>query len=216
MGDAGREGLLETIAILKEAGVNQAGAGRNQKEAYAPYVWEQNGFKFAFLAFNSVIGSAGKAMVGTPSVENTGIAWLDEDALAAVASANIFADVVIVLANWGEEYSAKPTLSEIIWGHKLVDAGADIVIGDQAHWVQNYEFYKNKYIAYGLGNYIFDQYWSEKTKEGIIQRYIFYNQELISIETIPIKLFWHGKVNVVEDKDTYTTIMKQFYGTINL
>ena len=61
-------------------------------------------------------------------------------------------------------------------------------------WVQQHEKINNKHVTYGLGNYIFDQHWSEKTTEGIIQKFIYYNNEIIAIDTIPIKLSKNGRV----------------------
>jgi poly-gamma-glutamate capsule biosynthesis protein CapA/YwtB (metallophosphatase superfamily) len=213
MGDADKKGLMQTVQILKDAGVAQAGAGRDIEQAYSPYIYELDGTKIGFLAFNSVVGSISKALERTvTSNESIGIAWLDEDAIKAVEQCSKNVDLLIVLTNWGEEYKSKPNRDQVYWARRLSEAGADIIIGDQAHWVQNYEFYKDTFVAYGLGNYIFDQYWSEKTKEGIIQKYILYHKELISIETIPIKLYWHSDVRIVKDEKTYFSIMEQYYG----
>jgi poly-gamma-glutamate synthesis protein (capsule biosynthesis protein) len=48
-----------------------------------------------------------------------------------------------------------------------VDAGADIVIGHHPHVIQGMEIYKRKPIFYSLGNFIFDQYFSTDTQEGL-------------------------------------------------
>ncbi|MFC1771141.1 CapA family protein [Candidatus Margulisiibacteriota bacterium] len=212
MGDAGREGLLETIDILKKARVAPVGAGQDMYNAYKPHFWQKNGIKFGFLAFNSVVSSIVKAKAKGDPEKRIGIAWLDNDALKAVKKAKRKADVMVVIVNWGKEYMAKPEEKEVIWARKLVNAGADIVLGDQAHWVQNYEFYEGSFIAYGLGNFIFDQYWSEKTKEGILQKHVFYDKKHIAVETIPIKLRNYARVEPVKDKKTYFEILKQFYG----
>jgi len=215
MGDAGKDGLLETINILKKSGIVSVGAGMNKEQAYNYHIWEVKGVKYAFLAVNSVGGSISKAQDGEASLENVGVSWIDEDALEAVKKAKENADVVVVIANWGKEYKAKPTQTEIYWGRAMVNAGADIILGDQAHWVQNYEFYNNSYIAYGLGNYIFDQYWSEKTKEGILQKLLFYDGRLVNIVTIPVKLVWHGEVKIVKDPVLRQEILNQYYGIAN-
>jgi poly-gamma-glutamate synthesis protein (capsule biosynthesis protein) len=49
----------------------------------------------------------------------------------------------------------------------MIDAGADIVIGNHPHYVQAMEVYKGKPIWYALGNFVFDQTWSEQTEEGL-------------------------------------------------
>ena len=82
-------------------------------------------------------------------------------------------DTLIVIANWGKEYEHTPRKKEIELAKELSNNGADIIIGDQAHWVQNHDIYNDTYISYGLGNYIFDQHWSQNTTEGIIKQYLF-------------------------------------------
>jgi poly-gamma-glutamate synthesis protein (capsule biosynthesis protein) len=54
-----------------------------------------------------------------------------------------------------------------------IDSGGDLVIGHHPHWVQGQEEYKGKRIFYSLGNFVFDQMWSEKTKEGLAIRLTF-------------------------------------------
>ena len=216
MGDAGTNGLLETIKIAKSAGIDSIGAGRHKKEAYRPYIFEMNGYQYGFLAFNNVYGSIQKAKNESSGIDSTGIAWLDQDAITAIRSLDSKVDVLIVLVNWGTEYQAKPNPKEMNWAKKMADAGADIILGDQAHWVQNYEFIKQKnntetYVAYGLGNFIFDQYWSEKTKEGLIEKLIFYNGSLIQIHHIPVKLDTTGQIKI-QTGQSKLNILKQFYG----
>ena len=73
-----------------------------------------------------------------------------------------------------------------------------IFLGDQAHWVQTHEVFNGKHISYGLGNYIFDQHWSQNTTEGIIQSFIFYNNKIFAIDTIPIKLKPDGSITEIK------------------
>jgi poly-gamma-glutamate synthesis protein (capsule biosynthesis protein) len=51
----------------------------------------------------------------------------------------------------------------------MVDNGADAVIGNHPHWVQNTEGYKGKLIVYSLGNFIFDQqFGSEVMRSAVV------------------------------------------------
>ena len=68
----------------------------------------------------------------------------------------------------------------------MIQAGADIVLGDQAHWVQSFDTINGKHVSYGLGNYIFDQHWSQNTTEGIIQTFVFYQNKRLQL--IPFRL----------------------------
>lgn len=76
-------------------------------------------------------------------------------------------DLVIVNIHWGVEYTHYFNQNQQRVAHALVDAGADIIIGHHPHVVQGMETYKNKPIFYSLGNFIFDQYFSPDTQEGL-------------------------------------------------
>ena len=90
-------------------------------------------------------------------------------------------------------------------------AGADLIIGDQAHWVQAHENINGTHVSYGMGNYIFDQHWSEKTTEGIIQKFYIYKNEIYAIKTIPIKLYRNGQIKPLEiNNDRYKEILKAY------
>lgn len=76
-------------------------------------------------------------------------------------------DYIIVYPHWGIEYKKTPNKRQQLLAHKWLDDGADIIIGSHPHVVQSIEKYKDKYIFYSLGNFIFDQYFSFDTTHGI-------------------------------------------------
>jgi poly-gamma-glutamate synthesis protein (capsule biosynthesis protein) len=63
------------------------------------------------------------------------------------------------------EHQFNTTQQEL--AHQIIDAGADIIIGHHPHVVQGMEIYKNKPIFYSLGNFVFDQYFSEDTQQEL-------------------------------------------------
>jgi len=79
-------------------------------------------------------------------------------------------DFVIVLPHWGEEYELMPSENQKREARLFIDAGADAVIGGHPHVIQPAEIYKGKAIFYSLGNFVFDQYFSEDTMKGISVR----------------------------------------------
>ncbi len=104
------------------------------------------------------------ALVGFDTTSKT----LDRQAAAkTLAQARAAADFVVVFPHWGTEYQAKPNQGQIELAHWFVDSGADAVIGGHPHWMQSVEVYKNRPIAYSLGNFVFDQDWSAETKLGL-------------------------------------------------
>jgi poly-gamma-glutamate synthesis protein (capsule biosynthesis protein) len=93
--------------------------------------------------------------------------------------------VVIVLAHWGIEYEDAPRPNVIAAAHAMVEAGATAVIGDHPHWVQSVERYRGAYIAYGVGNFIFDQMWSAETREGSLHELWFAGDRLVAVRIRP-------------------------------
>ena len=76
-------------------------------------------------------------------------------------------DYLVIYPHWGIEYQITPSKKQTDLAHKWIDAGADVIIGAHPHVVETVEVYKNKYIFYSLGNFIFDQYFSFNTTHGI-------------------------------------------------
>ena len=80
---------------------------------------------------------------------------------------------MIVGVNWGEEYHSIANNYQTSIAKQIVKAGADVVVGHHPHWVQNHEEINSVPIYYSLGNFIFDQMWSEETKKGLIVKMTF-------------------------------------------
>lgn len=77
---------------------------------------------------------------------------------------------VIAMPHMGAEYVAAPDQIKTDFYRSLIDAGADVVIGDHPHWVQTTESYKGRLIVYSLGNFMFDQQGSkELTRSAVIR-----------------------------------------------
>jgi poly-gamma-glutamate synthesis protein (capsule biosynthesis protein) len=105
-----------------------------------------------------------------------------------VKEAKSQADLVIVSFHYGEEYYSEPTDFQISISRTAIDAGADLVIGHHPHVVQKIEKYKSGYIAYSLGNFIFDQGFSEKTMEGPLLKVIIKGDKIKEVIPIEIKI----------------------------
>jgi len=75
---------------------------------------------------------------------------------------------LIVIFHWGEEYYPKSLISQQELAQQTIEAGADLIIGSHSHIVQEIEEYQGKLIFYSLGNFIFDQYFSTETQQGLV------------------------------------------------
>lgn len=79
----------------------------------------------------------------------------NDSLVAMVKTWHAKSDFVIVSIHWGKEHAYKPCTLQKQIGHALIDAGADLVIGNHPHVLQPIEKYHGKYIAYSLGNFCF-------------------------------------------------------------
>jgi poly-gamma-glutamate synthesis protein (capsule biosynthesis protein) len=91
----------------------------------------------------------------------------DEFVLSKIQEMRSSVDYLVIYPHWGTEYATSPNKKQIQLAHSWIDAGADAIVGHHPHVVQTVEIYKDKYIFYSLGNFIFDQYFSFNTTHGI-------------------------------------------------
>ncbi|WP_214630064.1 CapA family protein [Paenibacillus agaridevorans] len=154
--DQGAEGMLDTIRYLKEADLGYMGTGNNDKEAFEPHYVEAKGLRVAFVGLSRVIPYTElKADRHTPGIAET---YETTRAVAAIKHAEENADLVVVMAHWGDDNVDKPVDYQKSNARTYIDAGADLVIGAHPHVLQGFEMYKGKWIAYSLGNFIFSAY----------------------------------------------------------
>ncbi len=148
--DQGRAGADESRDLLRRAGLTVFGDQVYDDATSSLAIIERRGSRIALLGFNTT--------------DNP----LDEFAASdAIREARSRADHVVVFMHWGEEYRSTPSSAQIERAHWFIDQGVDAVIGAHPHWMESVERYKGKLIAYSLGNFIFDQDWSEETNLGL-------------------------------------------------
>lgn len=175
------EALLDSMDNLRAQNITVVGGGSNLNEAGNYVILEHQGVKFAFIGASTV----GSEMWATDSEPGTNP--LTDDLISQqIAAARQHADVVIVLAQWGSEYTHVPNWDQFNLAGTMMDSGAALVIGNQAHWVQATETFPTGVVAYGLGNFVFDQNWSLKTRQGVIFEAVFRGSQLESWQLLPI------------------------------
>ncbi len=161
--DWGQAALLDTLDRLREAGIRPVGAGANDLEAHYPVLMDLGGVRLAFLAYVNIDPKEATATPARP-----GVAWLEpERVLADIRFARPLADLVIVSLHWGVEYASQPQRQQVELAHRIIDAGADLIVGSHPHVVQPLEEYQGRWIAYSLGNFIFDQK-APGTRQGLV------------------------------------------------
>ena len=154
-GDYGQAAFLETLKHLETAGIEQVGGGRNLAEAHRPLWIRQNGLAIAVLAYNEFKPRSFEAGPDWP-----GVAWSEDDRVVAdiQAARRAGADVIIPFMHWGWERERQPTDRQRQLARRMIDAGADAVVGGHPHVTQGVDTYKGKLIVYSLGNFVFDSF----------------------------------------------------------
>ncbi|HEV7702035.1 MAG TPA: CapA family protein [Candidatus Paceibacterota bacterium] len=171
--DWGRPAYADTLANLKENEILYTGGGNNAAEAEAPTIIEKYGMKIGFLGFSDQGPDYMQAEAGLAGILSAKNPRFDE----IISSAAKQVDYLVVSFHFGEEYQAKHNVRQAELAHRAVDDGAKLIIGAHPHVVQDMEVYARKdctqsscmsFIAYSLGNFIFDQSFSASTMQGML------------------------------------------------
>ena len=152
--DLGLEGMAHTIELLSQKGILFCGAGINFFEARKPAVINKDGHKIAFIGC-CFRGFA--PMIFHPATNTEfGIYQTDlEEIQQNIAEIKKNYDKVIVLPHWAEEHVFMPPSYCYEYAKKMIDAGADAIIGSHPHVVNPHTKYKGKDIFFSLGNFLF-------------------------------------------------------------
>jgi poly-gamma-glutamate synthesis protein (capsule biosynthesis protein) len=151
-GDFGPEAFAEMLNLLQNAGLAQVGGGMNLRQAHAPLVFERKGLRIAVLSYNEFQPRSFEANHNLP-----GTAWSeDERVVADIRAARRVhrADLVIPIMHWGWENEPVANARQRQLARRMVQAGADAVIGGHPHVTQDIEHYRGKPIVYSVGNFI--------------------------------------------------------------
>ena len=166
--DARKQGVLHTIEVLEKYGFYQTGTFKNatDREIFYPLIIYKGNFKLAFL--NYTYGTNGLATSPPTVVNLIDEKQIEKDLLEAK---KLNPDYIIVLMHWGDEYKLIENKKQRILANKLLDWGADMIVGGHPHVVQpiyqKQHETKQKLVAFSLGNFISSQT-KPNTDGGII------------------------------------------------
>jgi len=194
LNDYGSKWLAYTLDIYDKEGIIYFGGGRNLEDSYKPATFNIKDCKIAFIGANSYGPASDWAGEDTPG--STPINMWDEvqkekdmqkmkDIVKNLKSEGFF---VIFTFQYMETDNYYPTEEQVKDFRAMIDAGADIVSGSQAHQPMGVDFWKNGFINYGLGNLFFDQMQRLGTRQGIIAKHIFYEGKHINTVLITTML----------------------------
>jgi poly-gamma-glutamate synthesis protein (capsule biosynthesis protein) len=169
--DQGWAGFTESREHLKEIGLLFAGTSDNTATAWQPVITEANGIKVGWLGMTRWLnGNRNPDKDDQPHVnffpypgEANGAPGADEaTVLAAVKAARAQCDLLVISVHWGIEYATGPRPEDIDIAHKMLEAGATVIVGAHPHVLQPIETYKTQdgrdtVIFYSLGNFLSNQ-----------------------------------------------------------
>ena len=206
-----RAGLLQTIKNVTKRGIAVSGAGKNLAAARKPAILEAGGTKVAILGYDAIAGGyhATATKVGSAPLS----AKVVKQDVAAARKAG--ADVVIVFPHWGTEYDPTPFANQKKLA-RMIDrqraptwSSATTPTGRRAM-----EVYKGKPIWYALGNFVFDQTWSEPTMEGITLELTFRGTDLVQVRMRPHIILDKAQPNFLDPAGDGKVVMGQVFSGV--
>lgn len=147
--DYGTSSLAYTRSLCASSGLVCVGTPKGI-DSFSSTVIDVRGIKIGFLSLETINGLPLDSAL--------------HDELTRLASTS---DTQIALVHWGTEYSLTHSYEQEQLAHTLIDYGADTIIGHHPHVIQDIELYKGKPVFYSLGNFIFDQYFSDEVQEEL-------------------------------------------------
>lgn len=165
--DRGPDGVVDSRQNLARAGIAPVGAGKDQAEALEPATFEIEGWTIAVLGFDEVLDPlyevAGPHKPGTAAGHDFSLM------IRAVRAARSHADIVVVMIHWGVELDTQPRDYQVVEGHRLIDAGADVIFGAHSHRLQPMSVYHGRPIFWSLGNFVWPNFSTEGSTTAVAQ-----------------------------------------------
>ena len=190
--DYGVAAMNLTLQMYEDQGWTYYAGGWDLADSQTLRLITHNGNNLAFIGCNPVGPTSDFATASQPGSAPCGdYGWM----LDAISEAKAQGYLPVVTLQYNEDYTAIPSSQMIVDFQQLVDAGAVVVNGSQAHTPKVMTFYNDGFIHYGLGNLFFDQmnvYYGETympyTRDEFIDRLVFYDNQLVSVELLTAEL----------------------------
>lgn len=193
MWDYGLDAFTDTLQYLAASNISGVGGGRNLAEAQGPVVRIAGDTRVAYLAYTDLLPASACA-----TAERAGVNCFDDVRMRGdITRARGVADVVVVSFHTGTEYAAEHNIIQERIYHAAIDAGADVVVGHHPHVVQDMEQYRSGWIVYSLGNFVFDQAFSEATMRGAMLEVSLQNKAVTSVQLLPVVISRDYRVSPV-------------------
>ena len=189
-GDFGPGAFGDMLDRLEASAIAHFGGGRDLAAAHAPLLLERKGVRIALLGYNEFFPRWFEADDDKP-----GIAWSEDEQVEfdiANARRTHRADIVIPVMHWGWENETLASPRQRQLARRMIDAGADAVVGGHPHVVQDVEIHRGKPIIYSLGNFVFDGFSEEVNNTGWLLRLEFDRRGVRGMRTVVARIDREG------------------------
>ena len=157
----GGPAFYETVDRLRNSGISVVGLAGPGGRHSVPAVVTINGVRVAFLGYAF---EPDKYFSGRPLYAFGPLCDIPAD----IAHARDHADVIVCSMHWGDEFIRRPPVANVALAHRIIDAGAHLVLGHHPHVYHGIERYRHGVIAYSLGNFVFDMLWHKWLRYGLV------------------------------------------------
>lgn len=215
--DSGLTGMDDTIRAMYRYGLGFAGGEDSIEKAVKPYFKMVKGRRIGFLAFSKVIPSHDWAAGENRGGIACAYSWNENVYEEAIASAKKNCDILVVSVHWGKERVTDVSNEDSATAHKMIDAGADIIMGHHPHVVARMEYYKEKPIFYSLGNFIFTTSNYNDANMTIMARVVVdHAKKIRDVSIIPGKIIESAPVPMQgQEKDMFVKRFNSGFGYEN-
>ena len=178
-GDLGVEGFRNTLRALEQRGIVAIG-GSATTERQEPIIIERNDISVGFFAYTT-----GKLAISREVSVNR---LIEEDILRDIGALAGRCDHIAISLHWGTEMAYYPSPEQIELAHRLIDAGATLILGHHSHTIQAIERYHGGLIAYSLGMFQFEPRWPHNiSREAILLSVDLRKNGIVGVhEVVPI------------------------------
>lgn len=169
--DFGRQGFEDSLRASEELWFPVIGIGHNDTQAYSPIRSDIDGTQITVFAANDVFDDRLESE-WTATADHGGLASIVGDQfdkfVQLVTAEAETADVVVVYLHFGPENDACPTDRQSSVAQRLIDAGADIIIGAHSQQLQGMGYRNGSFVAYGLSNFIASPQTEAGARSGVL------------------------------------------------
>jgi poly-gamma-glutamate capsule biosynthesis protein CapA/YwtB (metallophosphatase superfamily) len=207
--DFGAKYNLQNIGMLDRAGIKYFGGGKNKKDADSVRYMTIKGTRLAFTGFNECGPDIAWATDTRPGAARLTLELFKQSVAEAVQKA----DIVFVTVQWCNENEPVPQSIQKKYFRLAADMGAAVMVSSSAHRPMGLEFYRGRFISYGLGNFLFDQMQSVNHRRGLIARHHLYRGKHIATELIPYMIYDYSQPRILSGPEARMVMEEVFrYG----